>query len=174
MKIRDDKTKALAYAAILLAICICSQFFKNMSVYITGPIINACLIIAVLTAGVWYASLLAVITPVTSFIITGSPVIAMVPLIVPFIMAGNEILVVFTHLFKNKSLPLGIGLGAAVKGAFMGVSIALIILPAMLPEKLMGSLAVFQQTFSITQFITAVSGGVLAYLIYVPLKKNIR
>ena len=44
-------TKQITTTAVLLAICIVSQFFKNTSVYITGPIINACLIIAALGAG---------------------------------------------------------------------------------------------------------------------------
>ena len=35
------KTRQITVTAILLAICIVSQFFKNVSVYLTGPIINA-------------------------------------------------------------------------------------------------------------------------------------
>ena len=38
------KTKQITVTAIMLAICIISQFFKNLSVYITGPVINAALI----------------------------------------------------------------------------------------------------------------------------------
>ena len=38
------KTKQITVTAIMLAICLVSQFFKNLSVYITGPIINAALI----------------------------------------------------------------------------------------------------------------------------------
>ena len=37
------KTKQITVTAIMLAICLVSQFFKNLSVYITGPIINAAL-----------------------------------------------------------------------------------------------------------------------------------
>ena len=48
MKIR---TKQITVTAIMLAICILSQFFKNLSVYITGPIINAALILTILYAG---------------------------------------------------------------------------------------------------------------------------
>ena len=33
------KTKQITVTAIMLAICLVSQFFKNLSVYITGPII---------------------------------------------------------------------------------------------------------------------------------------
>ena len=39
------KTRQITVTAILLAICIVSQFFKNLNVYITGPIINAALIL---------------------------------------------------------------------------------------------------------------------------------
>ena len=41
------KTKQITVTAIMLAICLVSQFFKNLSVYITGPIINAALILTV-------------------------------------------------------------------------------------------------------------------------------
>ncbi len=44
------KTRQITVTAIMLAICIASQFFKNLSVYITGPIINAALILTVLYA----------------------------------------------------------------------------------------------------------------------------
>ena len=47
------KTRQITVTAILLAICIVSQFFKNLSVYITGPIINAALILTTVYA--WLA-----------------------------------------------------------------------------------------------------------------------
>ena len=58
-------TKQITTTAVLLAICIVSQFFKNTSVYITGPVINACLILAVLSVGIPCGIILSVITPVT-------------------------------------------------------------------------------------------------------------
>ena len=70
------KTKQITVTAIMLAICLVSQFFKNLSVYITGPIINAALILTVLYAGMACGIILSIITPVTSFFITGSPVMA--------------------------------------------------------------------------------------------------
>lgn len=82
-------TKQITTTAVLLAICIVSQFFKNTSVYITGPVINACLILAVLSVGIPCGIILSVITPVTSFFITGSPIIGAIPAIMPCIMAGS-------------------------------------------------------------------------------------
>ena len=128
-------TKQITTTAVLLAICIVSQFFKNTSVYITGPIINACLIIAALGAGMACGIILSVITPVTSFLITGSPIMSAIPA--------------------------------------MGFVIALVLIPSLLPEAMVPKMAVFQTTFSVTQLITAVIGSVLAFIIWIPLKKVI-
>ena len=95
-------TKQITTTAVLLAICIVSQFFKNTSVYITGPIINACLIIAALGAGMACGIILSVITPVTSFLITGSPIMSAIPAIIPCVMIGNIILVVAVSLIAKK------------------------------------------------------------------------
>ena len=68
--------RQIAVTAALLAICIVSQFFKNTSVFLTGPVINACIILAGLYAGLSCGLILSVITPVTAFFISGSPVIS--------------------------------------------------------------------------------------------------
>ena len=46
--------------------------------------------------------ILSVITPVTSFFITGSPIIGAIPAIMPCIMAGNAILVLGVGLVTKK------------------------------------------------------------------------
>ena len=96
------KTKQITITAVMLAICIVSQFFKNLSVYVTGPIINAALILTVVYAGLACGIILSVITPITSFFITGSPIMAAIPAMFPCIMIGNIILVV-----KNAVKQLG-------------------------------------------------------------------
>ena len=65
-------TKQLVQTALLLTICIASQYFKNLSVYITGPIVNLTIILAVLSVGLWSGLLLSIIAPVTAFFFTGS------------------------------------------------------------------------------------------------------
>ncbi|MBP3603481.1 MAG: ECF transporter S component [Lachnospiraceae bacterium] len=169
-------TKQITVTAVLLAICIISQFFKNASVYITGPIINACLILAVLSVGLTCGIILSVITPITAYFITGSPIISAIPAIMPCIMIGNIIMVFFIYLLKNKpnskwGLPLSMVIGSIMKALFMGVSISLILIPMLLPEKMLPKMSVFQTTFSITQLIAAIIGCVYAYLIWIPLKK---
>ena len=82
------KTRQITVTAILLAICIVSQFFKNVSVYLTGPIINAALILTTVYAGLACGIILSIITPITSFFITGSPIMAAIPAMFPCIIIG--------------------------------------------------------------------------------------
>ena len=105
-------TKQLVQTALLLAICIASQYFKNVSVYITGPIVNTTIIIAVLAVGLWSGLLISIIAPITAFFFTGSPIMAAIPLMFPAVMAGNAVLAVCTWYFQNKlnfkwKLPVG-------------------------------------------------------------------
>lgn len=94
-------TRLLCRAAILLALCIASQFLKDTSVYITGSIINTILIIATLSCGYLGAVAIALITPLTSWLITGSAVMSSYPAIVPCVMLGNVILVSCVWLFSQ-------------------------------------------------------------------------
>ena len=142
------KTRQITVTAILLAICIVSQFFKNLNVYITGPIINA-----------------------------GSPIMAAIPAMFPCIMIGNIILVLAVALLRSKfgkkaGLPVSIVIGAVLKALFMGILISLIILPNMLPAKMQPMLHVLQLQFSVTQLITALIGGVYAIIILAVLRNT--
>ena len=177
--------RQLAQSALLLAICIISQYFKNFSVYITGPVVNTVIIIAVLAVGLWSALIISIIAPVTAFFFTGSPIMAAIPLMFPAIMAGNTVLALTVWYFQNKlnfrgHLPAGLIAGSVLKAVFMGIVIVLIILPVFgnnvasklpNPDALPMILATAKTTFSVTQLITALIGSILAYLIWLPLKK---
>ena len=181
-------TKQLVQTALLLAICIASQYFKNLSVYITGPIVNLTIILAVLSVGLWSGLLLSIIAPVTAFFFTGSPIMAAIPLMFPAVMAGNAVLAVTVWYFQKKTsfkwrLPAGLIAGSVLKAVFMGIVIVLIILPIFgdniasklpKPEALPMVLATAKVTFSVTQLTTALIGSVLAYLIWIPLKKYLK
>lgn len=181
-------TKQLVQTALLLAICIASQYFKNLSVYITGPIVNLTIILAVLSVGLWSGLLLSIIAPVTAFFFTGSPIMAAIPLMFPAVMAGNAVLAITVWYFQEKTsfkwrLPAGLIAGSVLKAVFMGIVIVLIILPIFgdniasklpKPEALPMVLATAKVTFSVTQLTTALIGSVLAYLIWMPLKKYLK
>lgn len=181
-------TKGLVQTALLLTVCIVSQYFKNFSVYITGPVVNTVIIIAVLAVGLWSGILISIIAPVTAFFFTGSPIMAAIPLMFPVVMAGNAVLAFCVWYFQEKKsfswrLPAGLLSGSILKAVFMGVIVVLILLPAFgsniaaklsKPEVLPMVLAAARITFSITQLVTALIGSVLAYVIWIPLKKFIK
>ena len=178
--------KQIAITAMLLAVCLVSQLFKNLSVFITGPIINACIVLTVLLVNLPCAILLSVITPITAFIITASPIMKAVPAIIPFIMLGNIVLAVAVHSLmkkdmekETKKLPgvkcwiMGL-ISSLLKGFFMGITISLWLLPTFVPEQspLRGKMSVFQTTFSLYQFLTACIGFVYVFVMWQILKKH--
>lgn len=172
-------TKQIARTGILLALCIVSQFFKNLSVYLTGPIINAVLIIAVLSVGLSCGLLIAVITPVTAYLIAPSPIIASIPPVMVMIMLGNCILVLCVWLFYTKfkfsgKLIAGLLTGSALKACFMTAAVTGILFSvfgeALKPQQI----AMGKIMFSTTQLITALTGSLLAFLIWLPLKKFLK
>lgn len=184
-KVNKFGAKQIATTAILLAICIISQFFKNLSIFITGPIINTCIVLAVLTVNLPCGIILSVITPITAYLIAASPVMTAVPLIIPFIMLGNIVLAIAVNFLMKKDMMaegklvitlkniITAVISALAKGVFMGLTISLWLLPAFIPEesKLRGKLSVFQTTFSVYQFITACIGMVYVFIIMTALKK---
>lgn len=181
-------TKQLAQTALLLAICIISQYFKNLSVYITGPIVNTTIIIATLAVGLWSGILISIIAPITAFFFTGSPIMSAIPLMFPVIMLGNIILIATIWYFREKKsfkwkLPAGMIAGSVLKAIFMGVMVVFVLFPLFgdniaarlpKPEALPKVLATAKITFSVTQLITALLGSLLAYLIWLPLKKYLK
>lgn len=174
----NSNSRKIAQTAILLAICVVSQFFKNLSVFITGPIINLCIIICVLLVGLRWGALICIISPITSFIITGSPIMAAIPAIIPAVIVGNIVMAggvaLGVKMIKGKfGLPLSLVIGSILKAIFMGIVISLILVPLCLPEAMHKQMPVIQSTFSVVQLITALIGSVLAYIIYFPLRKAI-
>lgn len=167
--------KQITITAVLLAICIISQFFKNTSIFITGPVINACLILAGLSVGMTCGIILSIITPITSFFLSQT-IINVIPAILPCIIIANMILVVLTCLIKDKmsgnaALPTGMIVASISKALFMGIVISLILVPNLLPEAKSGNMHLIQMTFSVFQLVTALIGCVYAYIIWIPLKK---
>ena len=166
------KTKKIATLGVLLAIMLVFQFLKGVSPYITGPVVNLVLIIVTYYFSLSSGILFSVIAPITSFIISPSPILKAMPLIVVFIALGNIVLCFFVNLLKNKNLALDLFVASTLKAIFMGVSISLIIIPIFskgtaLPEV---ALATSKFTFSITQLITAYTGSIIAFIVFKTLK----
>lgn len=180
-------TKQLVQTALILAICIASQFFKNLSVYLTGPIVNTTIIIATLAVSLYSGSMIAVLSPITAFFIAASPLMSGIPFLLPVVMIGNCILALSVWIFEKKfhfkfHLIAGLLVGSVLKALFLGIVVVGILLPnygngvvAYLPkpEALPKVLATAKITFSVTQLITSLTGSLLAFFIWIPLSKFI-
>ena len=169
-----SNTQKVTYSAMLLAIALISMIFKGggavFVIFLTGAVVNACIITDTYLCGLLYGVILSVITPVAAYFISPNPVHQTVPIVVPCIMAGNAIVAVCVALIskrgsKNVMLPVSMIAGSIAKAVFMGVAISLIILPNMLPEKMMPNLKTLQFTFSFVQLFAALVGSVYAYIV---------
>ncbi len=127
--------------------------------WITGPMVNAVLIITTVLIGPMEAVLIGLM-PSTIALVAGLLPLPLA-LMVPFIMIGNAVLVAtFYYLYKRNFL-LAIGIAAFLKFAFLHESVTLI-MSKLLKQEIVAKLAVMM---SWPQFVTAVIGGGVAYLI---------
>lgn len=171
-------TRQLVQTALLLALCIVFQCLKGLSVYITGPAVNAVLILATLSVGLYSGLLIAVTAPIVAFFLGATPIMNLIPWMIPVIMVGNAIIVLAVWLLKNKSLIAGLLTGSVCKAAFLWLTVWYLILPLFqgnIPEaKRTVMVATVKTTFSVTQLITALIGSAIAFAIWKPLQKYLK
>lgn len=163
--------RQLTYAALLLALCVGAQQLKGFSQYVTGPLVNATLILAALLAGLWGGLAIAVLSPVFAFLIAPFPIVQAVPQMLPLIMLGNVVIALCAGLLREKKrLPLGLtfglALGAVLKPLTLFLGVRFVILPyfaAGLPAPMKTMLTAM---FSVNQLVTAAVGSVVAFGVY--------
>jgi len=142
--------------------------------FVTGTIVNMMLILAVMTCKLPSGLVVASISPVIPTLLGFGPLWP----IVPFISAGNIVLVTMWHFIGNMKLPTkylsyicALIIGASAKFSVLYFGIVRIAIPYILglPE---GSVLSFM--FSYPQLITASAGGVFAILVLPALRKAIK
>ncbi len=133
--------------------------------WVTGPMVNAVLLLAVVLIGPMEAVLLGLM-PSTVALSAGLLPLPLAPM-VPFIMLGNALLVaVFYHLYK-KNFFTALGIAAFLKFAFLHQSVVWL-MSRLLEEPIVAKLAVMM---SWPQFFTALVGGMVAYGVLKGVKK---
>jgi len=162
----------IARTAILLALTIVFQTIGRaiplgqFNQFITGSLVNACLLIATATTGIWGGTAVAVLAPFGA-ILTG----ASMPLpFAPVVAGGNFILVLMFVLLKKNRI-LGICAGAVLKFAFLFAGVNIFVSLMGLPAQKAGAMIA---TFSWPQLVTAAIGGVLALLVLKALGRVIK
>ena len=163
---RKISTKRITTTALLLALCIVFQSMKGLSIYLTGSAVNCILVIATLYCGLLSGTCIAILTPVVAYFMGATPIMNMIPLMMLVIMVGNELIVLCVWLFHKKRMEVGMLLGCVTKALFLWLAVWFAVLPIFgtkLPEPMVMTV---KTTFSITQFVTACIGSVIAWVIY--------
>lgn len=155
-------TQALANFLVLGTVATLLPFFIHIQ-WLTGPIVNAILILVLFLSGIRAALVVSLVPSLMA--LAGGLLPAILAPIVPFIMISNVILVLTVDYFYNhakNSLSgyfLGVLFGAGLKFLFLFFNTTLIIRLLMKQE-----LAVkIAQMMSWPQFATALIGGMLAF-----------
>ena len=156
--------RAMAQFLTLAGVATALPFFIHVQ-WITGPIINAILILTLFIVGIRSALVICLIPSLIA--LSGGLLPAILAPAVPFIMIGNVILVLtvdyFYHKFNNQvqGYWTGIVAGAALKFLFLFLSVDFIA-KLLIKQELAVKIA---QIMSWPQFATAVAGGMIAWVI---------
>ena len=132
---------------------------------VTGPIVNAILFIAVSLLGIEYALLVGLIPSVIA-LSTGLLPAILAPMI-PFIMLSNAILIITFAYLRNKNYWLGVIVASVLKFLFLFTTSSVVI-NLLLKKEVATKVA---SIMSWPQLVTALVGGVMAYIVLKGLKK---
>lgn len=149
---------ALAILAVYLPTIIHSQ-------PVTGSLVNMSLILAVFLIGPLEAVLLGLMPSVFA-LASGLLPLVLTPM-VPFIMAGNAILVGIYYYLGRKNFGFAIVVAAFGKFLFLYAAANLLINFLSNSKQMLG----FASMVGWAQFLTAVTGGILAYIVLFFVKK---
>ena len=173
-----QRTLWITRTALLIALLIILQAATMPlgNSLITGSIVNLLLIISVMTCGLSSGLSVAVISPVAARFFGIGPLWSLIP----FIAAGNAVLVLLWYLIGNRHASgktytaclAALITAAAAKFLVLYVGIVQIAVPLLLhlPER---KAAVVSNMFAIPQLVTALAGGAFALPLIPRLKKAI-
>ena len=160
---------SIAQFAGLASVAILLPYVLHIQ-WITGPIVNAVLILTLLKFGFRNAVAIAVVPSLMA--LSGGLLPAILAPVVPFIMIGNMILILCVdwccNNFKDKTKGYwsGVILGASLKFLFLFLSVN-IISGLLIKQELAIKVA---QMMSWPQLYTAVIGGVIAWGVWKKIK----
>ena len=163
LALKKIKVSALAQFIVLVGIATAAPLFHNQ--LITGPIVNATLFISVILLGA-QAAILVGLTPSLIALSIGVLSPALAPM-VPFIMLGNIILILAFNYLRNRNYWLGIISASILKFLFL-FSTSSIVINSLLKKEIAQKVAMMM---SWPQLLTALAGGLIAYLFLKGLKK---
>lgn len=154
----------LSKLAILLSLSLAAPFLQHQ--LITGSIVNALLFSAVLLVGFRYALLVTFLPSIISLAVGLLPFV-LAPMI-PFIIISNCLLILTFALLKNKNFWLAVLCSSYLKFLFL-LSTSSLLINFVFKGPITKKVSIM---FSWPQLITALLGGIIAYLVLKVIKKT--
>lgn len=172
----NEKTRWITTTAVFIALLIAAQVVTApFGQPVTGSLVNLILIVSVMVYGLSSGLTVALISPIVAGIISIGPTWAMVP----FVMAGNAVIVSVWRFIGKKRFapPLAVRVTALITAAickFLVLYIGVVKIAAPyflnLPEP---QAAKITGMFSLPQLFTALAGGAIAAIV-IPLIEKAR
>lgn len=163
---RTMNVKFITRTALLLAVAIAFQmlgrFLGPYNNFIVGPVVNAVLIIATATVGVWSGVAIGTIAPFVSALTNKAAIAPVILAFSPFIVLGNIIIVLAFFFIMNKNKVAAVATGAILKFGFLYAGITVFASIMKLQPKIAATLT---NLFSWPQLITAIIGGAIALIV---------
>ena len=113
-------TRVITRPALLLALCVVVQQFKNLSQFITGPLVNLILMVAAMAVGLGSGLCIAVLSPILAFLIAPSALMQLMPQLIALVAAGNAVLVVCAWALRKQQKLFWLGFVAGGGGPEAG------------------------------------------------------
>jgi len=157
-----NNQRVLARAALLLALTLLFQSLRFIiplppffSTWIIGSLVNACLLVAVMTTGVWAAAMIAVIAPVVAYM---QQLLPLPVFIVPVALANLVYIGLFRSVFRWGRWPAVCGAALGKTGFLWGTFTWLLTLIHINPQ--LAGLLLFAMSW--VQLGTTTVGAILA------------
>lgn len=171
---KNKLVRKITFAGLMLAIVIVMQLLKNISAYISGPVINTVLVLVTLELGIWWGVGFSIIVPLMSLLISpASPMTQIATLtygvVTLVIIIGNLLFIGSARIAKNFKfywLIVALIIGALLKWGFMWACGSLVIKP-LFEDRLGKLVAAITNVFSVLQLYS----GLLSIVLIVPLYK---
>ncbi len=156
--------KTLSQFIVLSGLAMFVPFFIHLQ-WLTGPMVNAILIITLFLVGVRSALVLCMVPSLMA--LSGGLIPLILAPAIPFIMLGNAILVLTVDYFFNniknniRGFVLGVLFGSFLKFSFLFLSIS-VVADLLIRQELALKIA---QLFGFMQLLTALAGGIIAFIV---------
>ncbi len=160
---KEKSAYAVGVFLVLLGGIMLAPLFPNQ--FISGPIVNAILIIVTVMLGLRSGILMSFLPSVMA-LFGGLLPMVFLPFL-PFIMAGNIILVTLFHYLRQKNYWLGAGVGSVVKFIFLFTA-SKIMFVFFLGQTLAGAMALMM---SWNQLYSAAAGSLIAFIFLKTIKR---